>query len=103
MKNYISNYSKYKKELISVILFYSIFFVFPFIIFRYTKIFQDIAWFVDYFLFVFPLLFASFLVFIVKNKYKKTIYIILSFVLIYVFLLVNIYYLVRKASEHFGF
>jgi hypothetical protein len=60
------------------ILYLIIFFILPFILLKPQFLVRDVAWFIDYFIFVFPFTFAFFLLAIYKfNKnfinYRKSI------------------------------
>lgn len=70
-------------------LYFIIFIVLPFILLKPLFLVKDIAWFIDYFIFVFPLTFFAFIWFITKNNISgKNVFLLwISFFAIYILLI----------------
>lgn len=96
-----------KNLLFYFILYLIIFFLLPFVLLRPQFLVRDIAWFIDYFIFIFPLTFIIFLLIIKKLSknfinYKK----VLSwfwgiFIVIYLLIIFYSYNIVLDAFEGF--
>ena len=89
------------------ILYLIVFLFLPFILLKPQFLVKDIAWFIDYFIFVFPLTFIIFLSIIKKLgekfiNYKKTLlWLWAIFILVYLLLIFYSYNIVLRAFEGF--
>lgn len=94
------------KNLLFYFVLYLIIFLFlPFILLKPQFLVSDIAWFIDYFIFIFPLTFLGFLLIIrnfskIFSNYRKVLLWLLGiFFVVYLLIIFYSYYIVLGAFE----
>ena len=89
------------------VVYLIIFLLLPFILLKPLFIVRDIAWFIDYFIFIFPLTFFIFLLIIKNfsglfNSYKKVLlWLWIIFIVVYLLIIFYSYNMVLEAFEGF--
>lgn len=103
-----------KKEhndiLIFSFVYFIIFMILPFYLFIFSGFVKDIAWYGNYFLFIFPLSFIIFLI-VYKSKFKGTLKFYKKLLLFYWIVFLGLctflgfftYYIINIAFQNFGF
>ncbi|MFH1187787.1 MAG: hypothetical protein V1688_02900 [bacterium] len=89
------------------VLYLIIFLFFPFILLKPQFLVRDVAWFIDYFIFIFPLTFFVFLLIVrnfskLFNNYRKDLlWFWMTFIIIYFLTIFYSYNIVLGAFEGF--